>query len=135
MIKGVGMDIVEIERIRKALKTQGKRFLHKVFTSKETAYCLKHKRAPHQHFAARFAAKEAFLKAIKTGWGTSKSPNWREIEVKISSGGAPTLALSGKARAMTRKLKVKQIHLSLTHTESYAAAIVILEESRHENVY
>jgi len=127
MIKGIAIDLIEVARIRKAIKTQGKKFLQMIFTGREIAYCLKHKQDPYQHFAARFAAKEAFLKAIKTGWGTSKSPNWREIEVKISSGGEPTLALSGKARAIARKLKVKQIHLSLTHSGSYAAAIIILE--------
>ena len=78
-------------------------------------------------FAARFAAKEAFLKAIKTGWGTAQSPKWSEIEVKTSRQGAPELILSGKARMLIRKLRIKRMPLSLTHTKTHAWAVVILE--------
>ena len=131
MIKGIGIDLVEIDRFKKAIKRQGKKFLERVFTPAEINYCL-NKRLPYPHFAARFAAKEAFLKAIGTGWGTKNSPYWTEIEVinKISNPKSqiPNLKLSGKAKLICRKLKVTSFHLSLTHTANYASAIIIIEE-------
>jgi holo-[acyl-carrier protein] synthase len=128
MIKGIGIDLVEVKRISQTLKKQGKRFLWRVFTPSEIKYCLEHKRAPNEHFAARFAAKEAFLKAIGTGWGSGDSPSWTEIEVVNLSNKTPQLRLKGKALWHIRKLKAKRIHLSLAHTVDYASAIAIIED-------
>ena len=137
MIKGIGIDLIEIDRFKKAIKRQGKKFLERVFTPAEIKYCLRHKRLSYQHFAARFAAKEAFLKAIGTGWGTKSSPQWTEIEVKALPRKPPAIILKGKALWHIRRLKVKrtrltgrqvgQVHLSLTHTLNYAAAIIVIE--------
>lgn len=146
MIKGIGIDLVEIDRFKKVIKRQGKKFLERVFTPAEINYCL-NKRLPYPHFAARFAAKEAFLKAIGTGWGAKNSPYWTEIEVKKLPGKPPKIILKGKAFQHIRKLsdavfslppcarnrsasggKVKIIHLSLTHTTNYASAIIIIED-------
>ncbi|MFH0888646.1 MAG: holo-ACP synthase [Planctomycetota bacterium] len=132
MIKGIGIDLVEINRFKQVMQRQGKKFLERIFTPSEIKYCLKHKgEASYQHFAVRFAAKEAFLKAIGTGWGAKNSPYWTEIEVinKIPNPKSqiPNLRLSGKAKSICRKLKVTRFHLSLTHTRDYAAAIIILE--------
>lgn len=127
MIKGIGIDLVEINRFKQVMQRQGKKFLERVFTPSEIKYCLKYKRNSYQHFAVRFAAKEAFLKAIGTGWGTKTSPQWADIEVAKLLGKPPKIILTGKALQHLRRLKAKRVHLSLTHTQDYAAAIVILE--------
>lgn len=127
MIKGIGIDLVEIDRFKQVINRQGNKFLERVFTPSEIKYCLKHKKNSYQHFAVRFAAKEAFLKAIGTGWGTKTAPQWTEIEVAKLSGKPPEIILTGKAFQHLRRLKAKRTHLSLTHTQDYAAAIVILE--------
>lgn len=127
MIKETGIDLVEVSRIQRTIKSKGKKFLSKVFTPYEIKYCRKYKRFPYPHFAVRFAAKEAFLKAIKSGWGTKKSPAWKEIEVRNLPNKAPKINLYGKALKIYHGMKVKQIHISLTHTDSYALAIIILE--------
>jgi holo-[acyl-carrier protein] synthase len=127
MIKGIGIDLVEVERIRQSIKRQGRKFMERVFTPAEIKYCLKRKRFLYQHFAVRFASKEAFLKALGTGWGAKNSPYWTEIEIQKLPDKPPRIILKGKALQHISKLKAKQIHLSLTHTSTYASAIVILE--------
>lgn len=129
MIIGLGIDIVEISRIKRAFARQGKRFLNRIFTEKEISYARQRPKTMYQHLAARFAAKEAFLKAIGTGWGTTQSPKWKEIEVQIpvTKSQIPILKLSGKAQKVCQNLKVHRIHLSLSHTSQYALAEVLLE--------
>lgn len=126
MIIGIGIDLVEVKRIKALLNKPN---LGRIFTAQEIRYC-RSKANPAESFAARFAAKEAFLKAIGTGWGTAQSPNLNEIEVQIRNSQFPirNLSLSGKAKAICRKLKVTRTHLSLTHTNDYAIAVVILEK-------
>ena len=118
MIIGIGIDLVEIGRVRLLLKRPN---LGRIFTSSEIKYC-RSKPNPAESFSARFAAKEAFLKAIGTGWGTADSPRWNEIEVQMKD-----LLLTGKAKSICQKLKVIRTCLSLTHTKDYAMAVVILE--------
>ena len=124
MIIGTGIDIVEIVRLRKTLEGTGERFLKRVFTPGEQRYCLaRHDPAPH--LAARFAAKEAVLKALGTGW--AQGVTWLDVEVSKPSRGAPIILLHGVAREIAASKGVSKIHLSLTHTNHYAAATAILE--------
>ncbi len=124
MILGLGTDLVEIERLRASLARFGPRFLERVFTPGERAYAAG-KRFPEQNFAARFAAKEAAAKAL--GTGLSQGIGWQELEVARAPGGAPRLMLHGRAEALARELGVARSSLSLTHTDRYAFAVVILE--------
>lgn len=126
MIIGIGIDLAEVRRIEKLLGRPA-RFVRQIFTAGEIRYCEK-KKSPAESYAAQFAAKEAFLKAIGTGWGTAQSPKWTEIEiVSKSAGSSPALKLSGKAQIIARELGVNKTHISLTHTREYAMALVILE--------
>jgi holo-[acyl-carrier protein] synthase len=124
MVIGIGIDLVEVKRIRALLKKPN---LGRIFTFQEIKYC-RSKANQAESFAARFAAKEAFFKAIGTGWGTAQSPKWNEIEVQIpnSQFPIPNLKLSGRAQKIAGRLDVKHIHLSLTHTKDYAMAVVLL---------
>ena len=124
MIVGTGIDIAEVPRIAQSIERFGERFLGRVFTEGEIGYCNR-KANRAQHFAARFAAKEAGMKAIGTGW--SRGVRWRDIEVCRMPGGRPTLAFHNKAAEFAARLGTKQVALSLTHTEQYAIAQVILE--------
>jgi holo-[acyl-carrier protein] synthase len=124
MIVGTGIDIAEVSRIRKALERFGDRFLQRVFTPAEILYCdSKANRA--QRYAARFAAKEAAMKAIGTGW--NHGVRWRDCEVTRLPGGRPTLTFHGKAAEFAARLGVKHAALSLSHTAEQAIAQVILE--------
>jgi holo-[acyl-carrier protein] synthase len=125
MIKGIGVDIVEIGRIRRIIENQGERFIQKVFTPLEQEYCLAH-RDPAPHFAARFAAKEAVFKALGTGWAEGVS--WHDAEVRRQDGGAPVLALAGEAANLCRASGVSSTHLSLSHSNDSAVAMVVLEK-------
>jgi holo-[acyl-carrier protein] synthase len=122
MIIGIGIDLVEVGRFKRLLKRRSS--LTRIFTAKEIRYCERRK-YPAESFAARFAAKEAFLKAIGTGWGTRFSPKLQEIEV-IDENKKPSLKLSDKAKEIAKKHRIKDSHLSLTHTTKYALAILIL---------
>lgn len=124
MIVGVGVDLVEVARIRRAVDRWQDRFLQRVFTPDELAYALG-RRDPAEHLAARFAAKEAALKAL--GIGLSLGVRWRELEVRRPPGGPPTMALSGRAAALGRRRGVATLHLSLAHDGGYALAQVIAE--------
>ena len=118
MVIGIGIDLIEVRRVKALLNKPN---LGRIFTAQEIKYC-RSKKNPAESFAARFAAKEAFLKAVGTGWGTKSSPKWDEIEVQRQN-----LRLSGQAKAICRKLKVIRTRLSLTHIKDYAMAVVILE--------
>jgi holo-[acyl-carrier protein] synthase len=121
MVVGVGVDIIEIDRIRSALENPrtGARFRQKVYTPTEIAYCDRRRRA-YESFAARFAAKEATIKVLGQGAG------WQEIEV-VREDGAPTLRLHGRARARAEQLGIKGIFLSLSHSQNLAIAYVVAE--------
>jgi holo-[acyl-carrier protein] synthase len=123
MIVGTGIDIVEVPRVAAAIKRFGERFLRRLFTDAEIHYC-QSKHNSVERFAARFAAKEAALKALGTGW---RGVSWREGEVGRESNGRPTVVFSGRAAAAAARLGVGRASLSLSHTEEHAVAQVILE--------
>ena len=120
---GIGTDLVEIDRIKTIIERYNS-FVSKIYTHKEIEYCSK-KKNQFQHYAARFAAKEALFKAMGTGWDVQI--NWLNISVENDLGGKPMIQLYGKAKELSQKLCVRQIHLSLTHTRNFAAAFVVLE--------
>ena len=124
MIVGVGMDLVQIVRVDALLERKGERALARLFTPAEAARC-RAGRSPRESFAARFAAKEAFFKALGTGWGRGGA--WTEVEVVSAPSGAPSLRLHGAAAALAEAAGVRRVHLSLTHTDELAAAYVVLE--------
>lgn len=124
MIVGSGIDLVEIARIQQSLERFGQRFLDRVFTAAEQAYCMR-KRNAAESLAARFAAKEAGAKAL--GTGISRGVNWLEIEVVREPGGRPGLQFHGRAAEIASQLGVAHTALSITHTSSLSMANVILE--------
>jgi len=124
MIVGTGIDIAEVPRIRKSIERFGERFLHRVFTPGERRYC-DSKANRVERYAARFAAKEAAMKALGTGW--NHGVRWRDCEVVRMPGARPTIQFHGKAGQFAAKLGMKNAALSLTHTKDQAMAQVILE--------
>src|ERR1700722_9554487 len=127
MIIGSGIDLAEIGRIQQSIERYGSRFLNRIYTAAEQAYCLR-KRNSVESFAARFAAKEAAAKAL--GTGISQGVNWLEIEVVREPGGRPSLRFHGRAAAMAQRLAINRSSLSLTHTAQLAAASVVLEDGQ-----
>lgn len=124
MIVGIGLDLVDIARIEELVRRRGEHGLRRLFSPDEIAYCRGRNR-PAQSYAARFAAKEAFFKALGTGWGSAGL--WTEIEVVPQQGGAPELRLSGSAAESAGARGVTRALLSLSHTDETAAAVVVLE--------
>jgi holo-[acyl-carrier protein] synthase len=124
MLIGTGVDLIEIERIATSIERYGVRFLRRVYTDQEIAYCSR-KRSSAESFAARFAAKEAGAKAL--GTGISRGVTWNEFEIGREQGGRPVLELRGRAELLARELGVRTISLSLTHTSSLAMASVVME--------
>jgi holo-[acyl-carrier protein] synthase len=124
MIVGNGIDIAEVPRIEASIARFGDRFLRRIFTEAEIHYC-ESKANRVERYAARFAAKEAAMKAIGTGWNHGVA--WRDVEVCRQPGGRPTIAFHGKAAEFAGKLGVVHVALSLSHTKEYAIAQVILE--------
>jgi holo-[acyl-carrier protein] synthase len=122
-VRGIGIDLVRIGRMREVIARWEDRFLRRVFTDGEIAYC-RARRNPAQHFAARFAAKEAGLKALGTGLRLGVS--WRELEVRRERGQAPTLVLSGRSREIGRARGGQRMLLALTHEGDYALAQAML---------
>lgn len=127
MIVGSGIDLVEIVRIQHSLERYGARFVNRVYTAAEQAYC-RRKRNAAESFAARFAAKEAGAKAL--GTGISEGVSWLEIEVTREPGGRPTLSFHGRAAERAQRMGVCNAALSLTHTSALAMASVVLEDGR-----
>ena len=126
MIVGTGVDLCDVDRMRKAVDaSHGARLVERVFTIGEITYA-RRKASPYERFAARFAAKEAGMKALGTGW--RDGINWRDLEVINLPSGRPTLQLQGRAAEIAAKLKVRNISLSITHTAHQAMAMVILED-------
>jgi len=124
MLIGTGVDLIEIERIAQSIERYGDRFLRRVFTDQEIAYCSR-KRDSAESFAARFAAKEAAAKAL--GTGISRGVTWNEFQVTRQPGDRPTLELRGRAALLAGELGVRNISLSLTHTATLAMASVMME--------
>lgn len=123
MVKGIGVDIIEIERIRRDIESLGSPFLEKVFTPLEIAYCTG-KQNKHQHFAARFAAKEAVSKALSTGWAGEF--RWKDVEVMNDASGQPRVTLAGKLR---ERLADDGILITLSHSQHYVVAVALIEGS------
>ena len=124
MIVGLGLDIAEIDRIEAAVTRYGAPFLERIYTTREVAYCESHKNK-FERYAARFAAKEAAMKALGTGW--RRGVRWRDIEVARDPSGKPTLHLEGAARQIADHLGVKNISLTISHSGNLALAEVIFE--------
>jgi holo-[acyl-carrier protein] synthase len=124
MIVGVGNDILEVARLKREIDNDGAAFLNSIFTSIEIEYC-QTKRYPERHFAARFAAKEAFFKAFPTS--KQDGITWKDIEILNSEDGRPYINLHSSKRDISSKSGITNIHLSLSHTSEYALANVILE--------
>jgi holo-[acyl-carrier protein] synthase len=124
MILGMGTDLAEVDRIRTAIERFGSRFTGRVYTAAEAAYA-ERKANRYERYAARFAAKEAGMKAIGTGW--NDGIRWQDFEVANLPSGKPTLRLHGRAREIADEMGVRGISLSLTHTANVAMAVVILE--------
>ena len=126
MVLGLGTDLIETRRVQESIDRFGERFLERIFTAGEIAYCQRKKKNAAESFAARFAAKEAAAKAL--GTGISRGVSWKELEVRREPGGRPTLHLSGRAAERAARMGVRHISLSLTHTRELAMAVVMMED-------
>ncbi len=124
MIVGTGVDIVAVNRVRAVLERQKARFIERVFTPGEQKYCDAH-RDPAPHYAVRFAAKEAVLKALGTGW--SGGIRWVDVEICREEGKAPVVLIHGEAARIAARMQVQTIHVSLSHSDENAVATVVLE--------
>ena len=124
MILGTGIDIIEVSRIAASFEKFGERFANRILLPAEIAYCLSHRR-PAPFLAARFAAKEAISKAFGTGIGAHLG--WQDIEIRRKESGEPFVVLHGKGQELFEARGAKKLHISLSHTENYAAATAILE--------
>jgi holo-[acyl-carrier protein] synthase len=127
MIFGIGIDTIEVLRIEKTIAQYGDQFLHRIYTKDEIAYC-NWRKFSSEHFAARFAAKEAFAKAI--GTGIRQGFIWKEVEVTKEYSGKPSITLQGSMIEKVKKMvgSEYQIQISLTHTKNIAEAMVIIEK-------
>jgi holo-[acyl-carrier protein] synthase len=125
MIVGTGVDLAEVPRIRASIERYGEKFIRRIYTPAEIAY-VERKANKYERYAARFAAKEAGMKAIGTGW--RHGVTWQDLEVANLRSGKPTLLLHGVAAEFAEKLGVKHISLSITHTAELGMAHVILED-------
>ncbi|MCC6397362.1 MAG: holo-ACP synthase [Bacteroidetes bacterium] len=123
MIRGIGIDIVDAGRIRRLVEAEEQRFLEKVFTRTEIAYC-NAKQNRYQHFAARFAAKEAVSKALATGWAGDF--RWKDIEVTNDVSGLPRISVHGRLREL---LGSARILVSLSHADTHVVAMAVIEDS------
>ena len=124
MVKGIGVDIIEIDRIRRSIESIGDRFLSKVYTGTEIAYC-DAKANRYQHYAARFAAKEALSKALSTGWAGEF--RWKDVEVTNAPSGQPHITLHG---TLAEHLAGATVMLSMSHSESHVVAMVLIEDAQ-----
>ncbi len=121
-IIGIGTDIVECLRIRRMIDQHGELFLQRVYTMREIRYCQARKRAT-EHFAGRWAAKEAVLKCLGTGW--RKGLCWTDMEVRNDTNGAPSILLCGAARDRAQSIGITNIHISISHCRQYATAYAV----------
>jgi holo-[acyl-carrier protein] synthase len=125
MIISIGIDIVEVYRIRDTI-ARTPRFVDRVFTKNERAYCEGKEAAAFQSYAGRFAAKEAFLKALKTGWRGKIT--WHDVEIVSDENGVPYLNITGEAKAILNAHGADRVHVSISHTSDHAVAQVLLEK-------
>jgi holo-[acyl-carrier protein] synthase len=121
MIIGVGIDIIEIDRIKESVDKFGEKFLSKIYTKSELEYCLS-KASKYQHLAARFAAKEAVYKALTTGW--HEKATWQDIEISNEPNGMPVVSLKGKLKGFLTK--GKNLRISMSHSRDYVACVAII---------
>ncbi|MGD0339299.1 MAG: holo-ACP synthase [Bacteroidota bacterium] len=121
MVQGIGIDVIEIGRVRQTMERWGNRFLQKIFTENELHYCLARKN-PYQHLAARFAAKEAVSKALATGW--TGIFRWQDVEIINDAAGKPEVRFLGY---LGDNLHDRRIHLSLSHAETIVVAVAVIE--------
>lgn len=121
MVLGLGIDIIEIDRIKKSIELYGERFLNKVFTPEEIRYCSS-KFNKFQHFAARFAAKEAVYKALASGWQAGL--RWKDIEIQNDAAGMPSINTSGKLKSFLTD--DTQLRISLSHSKNYVTSVAII---------
>ncbi len=125
MIIGTGVDIIEIERIKKILSKHQNRFLQKILSEEEIEYCTK-KASTAQHIAGKFAAKESVMKVLGTGW--AHGVEWKDVVIApLHSNGRPEVTLSGKAAQYAKKLGIRKIYLSISHSDHYAVAFAVGE--------
>jgi len=123
-ILSLGMDLVQVERVEDIARRRGERFLERVFTPGERAYCERRKR-PALHFAGRFAVKEAVMKVLGTGW--AQGVTWTDIEVRREPAGAPHVVLHGATAELARARGIARIHVTITHDGGLAAAVAVAE--------
>ena len=121
-IVGIGTDIIECLRIAQMIERHAEQFISRVYTEHEIQYCQSRKAAT-QHFAGRWAAKEAVLKAMGTGW--RRGISWRDVEVRNEAGGRPVVVLRGGARDVVEKMGIAQIQISISHCRSHATAFAV----------
>jgi len=124
MIVGTGVDIAETARLEQALERHGERFVKRLYTPREIAYCEGFKNRA-ERYAARFAAKEAAFKALGTGW--AEGVRWLDVEITHQPSGKPELVLTGRAEELARQLGVTRAAVSISHSDRYVVAQVILE--------
>jgi holo-[acyl-carrier protein] synthase len=127
MVLGLGIDIIEIPRIKRSIDNFGDKFLNKVFTEGEINYCEK-KFNKNQHYAARFAAKEAVYKALSSGW--KEGLRWKDIEIQNDATGMPSINPSGKLKSFLTKNT--QLRISISHSENYVTAVAIIFKNNSE---
>lgn len=123
MVLGIGMDVVDVNRIRGVVESHDG-FVTRVFTAGERGHCSQ-RTDPYPHLAARFAAKEAVFKAFGTGW--SGGLRWTDVSVENGPGGRPSIRLEGRAKRIASEMGVTRVHVSITHTDTYAGAQIVLE--------
>ena len=128
-IVSLGLDLTQIERLAEAETRRGDRFLERLFTARERAYCERRAARRHLHYAGRFAVKEAVMKALGTGW--TRGVRWVDIEVVRASGGPPELVLHGETAAIAHARGIDRWHVTITHDVGIAAAVVVAEASGH----
>lgn len=121
MVLGLGIDIIEIARVRKSIQNYGDKFLQKVFTDEEIKYC-DSKFNKYQHYAARFAAKEAVYKALASGW--KEGLRWKDIEIQNDTSGMPSINPSGKLKTFLSKNT--QLKISISHSDNYVTSVAII---------
>ena len=130
MIYGIGIDLVSIKKMKKVIDRWGMTFINRVFTDNEIDFCLSRPKSP-QAFASRFAAKEAFSKAI--GLGMRKGISWRDIETFQQTSGKPDLKISGKSLSFCRQEKIIRWHITLSDEDGFSIAVVVLEKGNVAN--
>jgi len=121
MVLGLGIDIIEIDRIKKSIENYGERFLNKIFTKEEIIYC-NNKFNKYQHYAARFAAKEAVYKALASGW--KEGLRWKDIEIQNDASGMPSINPNGKFQKFLSD--DTQLRISISHSENYVTSVAII---------